>query len=221
MKQTLLIDSRIRKEEYKFLERYFHIKKIPLSNCVYEQISGHSDIFYCKIKDKIICAPNAPIIEKNFILGTSKVEKEYPKDIYYNACQIGENIIGSKFTDKTIIPNILVKQGYTKCSIAVTSENSCITSDFAIAKILKQKNIHVTYIKENNIKLLDKKGNSTNMKGFIGGASFIFDNKFVLFGDINKLESKESILKHLNKYKLELIDFKGLDVNDYGGAIIV
>ena len=31
------------------------------------------------------------------------------------------------------------------------------------------------------------------MKGFIGGASFVFDNKFVLFGDIENLESKEKI----------------------------
>ena len=34
---------------------------------------------------------------------------------------------------------------------------------------------------------------SLNMKGFIGGASFVFDNKFVLFGDIENLESKEKI----------------------------
>ena len=47
------------------------------------------------------------------------------------------------------------------------------------------------------------------MRGFIGGATLIFDNKFVIFGDINKLENKENITNHLNKYGLELIDFKG------------
>ena len=45
------------------------------------------------------------------------------------------------------------------------------------------------------------------MKGFIGGASFVFDNKFVLFGDIEKLESKEKIKEHIKKYNLQL---KGL-----------
>ena len=34
------------------------------------------------------------------------------------------------------------------------------------------------------------------------------------------LESKEKIIEHLKKYELELVDFKGLEVNDYGGAII-
>ena len=58
------------------------------------------------------------------------------------------------------------------------------------------------------------------MKGFIGGATLTFDNKFILFGDINNLNSKKIIQEHLNKYNLELIDFKGIEVYDYGGGII-
>ena len=127
--KNLLIDERIRKIEYDFLTRYFYVIKIPLSNCVYDEISGHSDIFYCSVKDKIICAPNSPIIKNSFILGNSEVKSKYPEDIRYNACQIGENIIGSKYTDNTINPNIIVKQGYTKCSVAITGHNSCITAD--------------------------------------------------------------------------------------------
>lgn len=218
-KIKLLIDSRIRKEEYDYLTRYFCVIKIPLSNDVYEQISGHSDIFYCKINNKIICAPNAPIIDNDFSLGIQTVKNKYPEDVCYNACQIGNNIIGSKYTDKTINPNIIVKQGYTKCSIAVTGSNSCITQDYGIYKTLKSHNIDCTYIEENNIKLLDKQAKETKMKGFIGGASFIFDNKFVLFGDIDKLQSKDTILKHLNQHNLELVDFKELNVHDYGGAV--
>lgn len=218
--KNLLIDERIRKIEYDFLARYFYVIKIPLSNCVYDEISGHSDIFYCSVKDKIICAPNSPIIKNSFILGNSEVKSKYPEDIRYNACQIGENIIGSKYTDNTINPNIIVKQGYTKCSIAVTGPNSCITGDKEIYEKLKNKGIEVCLIEERNIKLLNRDGKPTNMQGFIGGASFVFDNKFVLFGDIEKLESKEKITDHLRKHNLELIDFKGLEVYDYGGGII-
>ena len=173
------------------------------------------------MQDKIICAPNAPIIEKEFLVGKKLVGKKYPDDVPYNACQIGKYVIGSKYTDKMINPNILVKQGYTKCSICVTSENSCITSDNGIDKILKENGINSTLIEENNIKLLKRDRTNSNMKGFIGGASFVFDNKFVLFGDIENLESKEKITKHLKKYKLELVNFKGLQVNDYGGAITI
>jgi len=220
MKQNLIIDERIRDSEYRYLSKYFNVIVLPLSNDVYEEISGHSDIFYCKIDNKIICAPNAKIIEPDFIKGEINVDAKYPKDIPYNACKIGDYVIGSRYTDKSIKPNILVKQGYTKCSIAVTSDKSCITTDKLIGKELKKYNIDVLYIKENNICLLTKEGTKSKMKGFIGGASFIFENKFILFGDIEKLENKDEILKHLEKYKLELIDFKGLDVYDYGGAII-
>lgn len=218
--KNLLIDERIRKIEYDFLARYFYVIKIPLSNCVYDEISGHSDIFYCSIKNKIICAPNSPIIKNSFILGNYDVKSKYPEDIRYNACQIGENIIGSKYTDNTINPNIIVKQGYTKCSIAVTGPNSCITADKEIYEKLKNKGVEACLIEEHNIKLLNKDGTPTNMQGFIGGASFVFDNKFVLFGDIEKLESKGKITNHLRKHNLELIDFKGLEVYDYGGGIV-
>ena len=217
--KKLLIDARIRKEEYNYLSQYFDVIKIPLSQDVYDEISGHSDIFYCQIDNNVICAPNAPIIEKSFIMGISKISKEYPKDVAYNACKIGNIIIGSKYTDKVIMPNIIVKQGYTKCSICVTSEKSCITTDKNIYEALLKCNLDVTYIQENNIKLLNKYGEKTKMKGFIGGASFTFNNNFVLFGDIDMLESKNEILEHLQRNKLNLVDFKGLDVHDYGGAI--
>ena len=73
----------------------------------------------------------------------------------------------------------------------------------------------------NNIKLLKRDGTESTMKGFIGGATLVFDNKFVLFGDINKLEYTDEIIKHINKYGLELVSFDGLDVYDYGGGIVV
>lgn len=218
--QNLIIDSRIRDIEYNYLSKFFNVIKLPLSNDVYEEISGHSDIFYTKINNQVIVAPNAEIMEQHFILGKEKVGKEYPKDVLYNVCQIGNKVIGSKYTDKSIKPDIIVKQGYVKCSIAVTSNNSCITSDKGIAKVLESNNIDVIYIEENNINLLKKDATASTMKGFIGGASFIFDNKFVLFGDSNNLSNKDKLIQHLDKYNLELVDFKGLDIYDYGGGIV-
>lgn len=218
--QNLIIDLRIREIEYKYLSQFFNVIKLPLSTDVYEEISGHSDIFYTKINGKIISAPNAEIKNGKFIIGQNKVEREYPKDVLYNVCQIGDKVIGSKYTDKSITPDIIVKQGYVKCSIAVTSDKSCITSDKGIEKVLKQNNIDALYVEENNIKLLKKDGSISSMKGFIGGATLTFDNKFVLFGDSDYLVNKEKILEHLNKYNLEFVEFKDLDIFDYGGGIV-
>ena len=218
--QNVIIDSRIRDIEYNYLSKFFNVIRLPLSNDVYEEISGHSDIFYTKINNQVIVAPNAEVMEQQFIMGKEKVGKEYPKDVLYNVCQIGNKVIGSKYTDKSIKPDIIVKQGYVKCSMAVTSDNSCITSDKGIANVLESNNIDVLYIEENNIKLLKKDATASTMKGFIGGASFVFDNKFVLFGDSNNLSNKDKIIQHLDKYNLELVDFKGLHIYDYGGGIV-
>lgn len=219
--KNLIIDERIRKIEYDYLTRYFNIIKIPLSEDVYEEISGHSDIFYCKINGKIICAPNAKFIKKEFKIGKSFVKNKYPLDIPYNVCQIGDIVVGSKYTDEIIKVDLLVKQGYTKCSIAITSDNSCITTDEKIAEKLIETGIEALYIKEENIRLLKKDGKFSEKIGFIGGATLVFDNKFVLFGDIEKLENKEAIKEHLKKYNLELIDFKGEEIIDYGSGIII
>lgn len=219
-KKKLIIDERIRNIELEYLSKYFEVIKLPLSEDVYDEISGHSDIFYCNLEDKIICAPNAKIIEPSFIIGKNKVKYKYPEDVYYNACKIGDKIIGSKYTDSSISVDILTIQGYTKCSIAVTGENSCITTDVLIAKELKKNHIDALLIDERNIKLLDTNKNISKRRGFIGGASLVFDNKFVLFGDIEKLYSKNIILSHLKKYNLQLVDFKELEVYDYGGGII-
>ena len=77
-------------------------------------------------------------IQKEFIIGKSYVKNKYPLDIPYNVCEIRDMIVGSKYTDEIIKVDLLVKQGYTKCSIAVTSDNSCITTDEKIAKKLQE-----------------------------------------------------------------------------------
>ena len=71
--RKLIIDERIRDVEQAYLGQYFDIIKIPLSDELYDEISGHSDIFYCKINNQIIEAPNAPIHMKNALIGNAKV----------------------------------------------------------------------------------------------------------------------------------------------------
>lgn len=219
--KKLIIDERIRDTELEFLKKYFYVIKLPLSNDVYEEISGHSDIFYTRINGSIIEAPNAPLHIPNAVIGKKEVRGKYPNDVLYNACQIKDKIIGSKYVDASIKPNVLVKQGYVKCSVAVTSDNSCITTDKSIYEELKKANVYALYIEEENIKLLKRDGTLSQMHGFIGGATLVFDNKFVLFGDIDNLKNKEKIMEHLNRYNLELVSFKGLDIYDYGSGMII
>lgn len=226
----IIIDSRMRKIEKEYLSQYGDLIELPYQPSVYEEISSHPDIFFCKINNKIFKAPNATI-KPDIIYeeGNEKVGSNYPADIKYNVCQIGNNVLHNfKYTDRRILEyvkqmnlkQIHLKQGYTKCSICPTSNNSCITSDKGIYEALKKENIEVLLLKNNNIKLLDKNGLQTKMNGFIGGATTVIDDKFILFGDSDKISNKAHLIEHLNKHGLKLIDFKNLEIIDYGSTII-
>jgi len=222
----LIIDSRMRQIEKQYLSQFGELIEIEPQTSAYPEISAHPDIFFCKINDTIFQAPNIDIkIGKQ---GSKNITTEYPNDICYNICQIGNNIIHNfKYTDPTILEyindynlvKIQVNQGYTKCSITPTSSNSCITSDTGIHETLKSKNIDSLLLDENSIGLLDINGSKSKMNGFIGGASTIINNTFILFGDINKIKQKNELLEHLIKHNLQIKEFKNLDIIDYGGVI--
>ena len=162
------------------------------------------------------------------MLERSGLSCNYPEDVKYNLCQIGDNVIHNfKYTDLKVLEyidnqkltKIQVNQGYTKCSICPTSSNSCITSDKGIYKALISNKIDALLLRDETINLNDKNELKSKMNGFIGGATAVIDDIFIIFGDIEKLHSKNELLEHLRKYKLKLHYFTGLDIVDYGGVV--
>jgi len=86
---------------------------------------------------------------------------------------------------------------------------------------LQKHNIDVLYLQnELDIKLLNNEEYSKR-KGFIGGVISIIDNKVFVSGDLNKIDQNEQIRNFIEKRNLKLIEFKGLDVIDYGGIVRV
>ena len=72
-----------------------------------------------------------------------------------------------------------------------------------------------------NINLLDKNNNFSSMAGFIGGAIGKIENKIIVFGDLSKIDESGKIRDFIKQNHLELIDFKNLDVIDYGGIVTI
>ena len=100
----IIIDSRMRNEEKEYLKKYGELIEIECQDCVYDEISAHPDIFFCKINDQIFQAPNLKL-EKQLKTqkGSSSVGKQYPDDVKYNICQIGKKIIHNfKYTDSLV-----------------------------------------------------------------------------------------------------------------------
>lgn len=223
----IIIDSRMRKKEKEYLSRFGELVEILPQNSVYDEISGHPDIFFCKLNNTLFRAPNLKM--ELGALGNENVGAKYPEDVKYNVCQIGNFVVHNfnltdtkvlEFINKNGLEKIQVNQGYSNCSISVISDNACITSDVKVYEALKSKNIDCLLLEEDNIRLLDKNGLKSNMKGFIGGATCKINDKFILFGDSNYLKNKSELLKFLDQYNLELIDFIGLEIYDYGGVIL-
>ena len=153
----------------------------------------------------------------------------YPEDIKYNVCVLGNYAIHNfKYTDKVVLKLleengyelINVEQGYSNCSIAVIDNNSVITTDKKIAEKLIANNFSVLLLDYTpDIKLKDEYGNYSSMTGFIGGAIGKVDNNIIVFGDLSKIDRDNKIRDFIKSRKLNLIDFKGLNVIDYGGIV--
>lgn len=126
-----------------------------------------------------------------------------------------------EFIEKQNLQKIQIAQGYSNCSIAVIRENAVIVADKTIAETLKKYNIDVLYLDDlPEIKLLNEKNEYSQMKGFIGGAMAQIENKIVVFGDLKRIDKNNKIRNFIQKYHLEIVDFSGLDVMDYGGIIV-
>ena len=153
---------------------------------------------------------------------------QYPFDIKYNVCIIGNKAIHNlKYTDEILKKELFNKgfelinttQGYTNCSIAVIDDRSAIVTDKGLNKILQKNGIDTLYLSnELDIKLLNGKQYS-NKRGFIGGCISRINNKIIVFGELKKIDPENKIREFIKKRNLEIIEFCGLDVIDYGGLI--
>ena len=233
---NLIIDERMREiEKQKLKQLGYELIEIKQSKNVYPEISSHVDIFACKVGEKVIVEPSQYINiksqisnEYNLIKGQECIDTKYPYDIKYNVCTIGKKAIHNfEYTDSIVKKELIAQgyelinttQGYTNCSIGVIDENSAIVTDKGLYKILQKHNIDVLYLEyEPEIKLL-KGSEYSNKKGFIGGVISRISDKLVVFGDLNKIDSNQNIRNFITAKGLEIIEFKGLDLIDYGGTV--
>jgi hypothetical protein len=123
--------------------------ELATEGITYPSISGHPDIFFCQLPDKLIVAPNLP--KKYFdqlnnhridyITGDLPVGPEYPASARYNAVATSKFFIHNfRHTDplitremKDLIP-VHVDQGYCRCNLLPLKDDHFITSDQGIYK---------------------------------------------------------------------------------------
>lgn len=245
----LIIDSRMRDfEKAKLIELGYELCELQPNSNLYYEISSHVDIQCTCINNVLVCAPglsiNAPfdglsintpidgLSISTSIQGRTVLGSKYPNDIAYNICIIGNTAIHNfNYTDSKVLElldkfnfnKIHINQGYSNCSIAVIDDNSCIVTDKAIANELIKNGIETLLIDStvtDKIHLYKNADNKySNMHGFIGGCLSRIDNYVFCSGDLNFIDSDGKIREFIFKRDLELIDFKGKDIVDYGGIL--
>ncbi|MBU2651833.1 MAG: hypothetical protein KKA81_12930 [Bacteroidetes bacterium] len=226
----IIIDKKIPQEAKEKLKETGALLELETSNICYEAISGHPDIFFCKLGQDLVLAPNLPqafleILEKNsihYIKGEFPVGEKYPATAGYNAVYAGNTLIHNfRYTDPAITrlgedaDLIHVNQGYARCNLVSVGKDRYITSDEAIAKVLQRFHKEVLYIDPAGIVLPGFKN------GFFGGCCGILDDKIYLAGSLKYLKQGQETRSFLIKNGYEIVELYDGPLFDGGSIVFV
>ncbi|MBK5242185.1 DUF6873 family GME fold protein [Clostridium sp.] len=225
--KTVIVDFRIHNEEKLYLISIgYNVLICPPSKLLYEAICGHPDMLMHIANGSIIVHKD---MDKKFIQTleslnynvyktNASLQNKYPYDVLLNSLSIGNLFVHSiNFTDTKLLSLlkdrklINVKQGYTKCSTCVVTNQAVITSDISIAKALTVEKIDVLLIPPGDIILpgLDY--------GFIGGATGLIENNVLAFyGHLDHYLHRKEVLSFLRKHKVEPVFLRNGKLIDRG-----
>lgn len=193
---------------------------------VYEEIQGHADIQLHSAGGRLICAPEVyeyykdRLPDAELVRGSAAIGAQYPLDIPYNACGMGDFVIcRAAHTAPEVLKEyssvIDTRQGYAKCSICVVSETAAITADDGIYRQLLQNGFDALKIRPGHIRLGE-------MTGFIGGASGLLRPGLVAFcGDLMTHPDGAEIAAFCRNNGAEAVSLGGGELFDAGGLIAV
>ncbi|MFA7411382.1 MAG: DUF6873 family GME fold protein, partial [Tissierellaceae bacterium] len=157
------------------------------------------------------------------IRGEKYLDCKYPDDIAYNVGRLSNVAVHNfKHTDEKLkfylqkenLKFVDVKQGYSKCSLAIVGEYSAISSDYPIYSKLTGLGFDVLLIEPRHIDLPGQE------YGFIGGTNGnLSREKSIISGSIDKHPNKKEILSFFARNQIELIYLSQNPLLDIGTII--
>jgi len=224
----IIIDKKIPQEAREKLADAGELLELETNSICYDAISGHPDVFFCRIEKEVVVAPNLPeryfeILEKKsvpFIKGELPVGVKYPGTAGYNAVFNNNTLIHNfRYTDPAITrlaedaDLIHVNQGYARCNLVPAGPGRYITSDRAVATTLRRFDKEVLYVDPEGIILPGFKN------GFFGGCCGILDTKLFLIGSLEYLKNGNELRSFLEESGVEIIELYDGPLFD-GGSIL-
>lgn len=228
-----IVDGRVDNEIVTNLEK-LNITVVKSIECkeIDSNIWYHPDMVMHPISyDTLVVAPNvydyynealSPFGIK-VIKGETILEKKYPNDIAYNVARLNDIAIHNfKYTDEVLkfyfkkesIELLEVKQGYSKCSLAIIDNMSGITADKYMYDKLTDKGYKVLLIEPGYI---DLEGYSY---GFIGGAcGNLSKNKILFSGKFDNHPDYKRIVSFIKSRNMEIVILSENHIIDIGTII--
>lgn len=193
------------------------------------RISSHPDLVISVIDDTLIIDENASdqifgqldALGVPYVMGSSALSAVYPQDIAYNAVITKDCLLHklnhtnslllehSRYMDKKLIP---VRQGYTKCSTVVVSDDAIITADQGIYSKANDF-LKVLLIQPGHVLLGGFEA------GFLGGASGLAGDTVVFHGDLSKHPDFLKIKSFIEASNKKLHYFEEFPLTDIGSIL--
>lgn len=214
----------------------FEAVLLPPADYLQETVSSHTDMLFFIGFGRLFChrlyyERNATWIDRicltaNVALTVSNepTGEKYPLDVLFNACMIGSRLICNRKTVSKLILTaaeangyeiVHVPQGYTKCSIAVVSENAIITADRAIAMACASVGIDVLQIREGYVSL------PPYSFGFIGGASGSLGDKVYFCGSLSTHPDGDRIIAFCQRHGKIAVSLSEGELQDVGSLFFI
>ncbi len=224
IRPLILADKRLPLPAKNALMQSFRLTLLPSDPGVYKSISGHPDIFMCMSNDSIVVSPGLDqlIVERianqgyRIVKGFNLPGKTYPASACYNAIVTDNYLIhNSKITDQAIIETfklkmqIHVNQGYTRCNLLPLNNETFITSDRGIEKVLLNEGLQVLFVDPSPVVLKGQK------HGFFPGCCGTLGNQVLIAGSLKYHPQQEEIVSFIASLGMsvkELFDGKLMDV---------
>ena len=221
--------------EINLIKMGFSLIKIPKCSYLEKPVSAHPDMFMATVGDKIFF--DSRVKELFTFIGGSDFNKfvecerevgeneflTYPQNISFNCVNVGNKLLcNTRYTNKKIleyaqdcgIEILTVKQGYTKCSTCVVSDDAIITEDDSIALCAQQNGIDVLKVQKGHIELCGYD------YGFIGGCSGLIEKNLLAFaGNVFLHPDFEKIFDFCYRHSVGIVNLGTQKLYDVGSII--
>lgn len=224
-----IIDARSSRNVINNLKKYVaDVYMFQSDGITGNSISGHPDIFIYQDKDHLIVSPNSPVglfkfLDINniaYLKGKKDVGNELANSVQYNCVSTPQFFFHkSGYTDSAILDInkhkefVQLPQAYTRCSLVHLYEESYLTSDRGIEKVLLKRGLSCFYFNPEEIIIRD------HDNGFIGGAVGIFGNMIFFNGNVELHVDGQRLKEHLLNLNFEIINLSDEHLYD-GGCIL-